>query len=140
MFLNNYRFRKYFIRVLMFIPRLMCGKNLGRNWENRKTNHTMELRHVNGVGHSQYVNSQISNSHTVMAHSHGYTSRFAPNSPSIARSKSMLGTSSENQTRDTAYGNSLLPYKNSRLTASCVSTSQKYCKTRFVRSIKSIIT
>ena len=138
LFLNNYRFRRYFIRVLMFIPRLFCGRNIGKNWEDRTTNHTIEIRHVNGVSN---FNSQVSNTHRGMAHSQGYTtSRFSPNESALGRSRSMQCAASENQDRDTVNhytdGNSLLPHRISRVTAGCVSANYKLCRCKLSCAIK----
>ena len=104
----------------MFFPRCLCGRNCGREWEaNNKGNNTMQLKQVNGVSN---CNSQISNSPGAgYGHSDGRRLSHA----ALARSRSISINPTESCRRDVtfqeSYGNSLLPQRNSRLTASCVS-------------------
>jgi hypothetical protein len=125
--LNIFRFRKYFIRVLMFLPRVVCGKNLGKDWECQKTNNTMQLKQMNGVSN---FNSHVSNSPDVLGGAGSSGRRISHTG--LARSRSMTYSPSENHKRDVTcqnnYGNSLLPQRQSRLTSSCVSKQFKYDK------------
>ena len=115
----NSRFRKYFIRVLMFLPRIFCGKNLGRDWECQKTNNTLQLKQLNGASN---FNSQLSNINDVHGRSNGHPSLSHSN---LARSRSMKEGLEKDTKRDvtfqSGFGNSLFPQRQSRLTSSCVS-------------------
>jgi len=122
--LNNFRFRKYFIRVLMFLPRILFGKNLGKDWECRKTQTgvwTGGLKQVNGASN---INSHVSNSPDILASSR------RPSHSALGRSRSIGYSPTENHKRDVTYqnnyGNSLLPQRQSRLTSSCVSKLFNY--------------
>ena len=126
--LNNSRFRKYFIRILMFLPRMICGKDLGKDWECQKTNNTMQLKQLNGAGNFSNSPHQISNSPDVLGGASSGSRRIS--NSGFARSKSMTFNTSENHKRDATfqnnYGNALLPQRQSRLTSSCVSKLFKY--------------
>ena len=106
----------------MFLPRIFCGKNLGRDWESQKTNNTFQLKQINGASN---FNSQLSNVNDVNGRSNGHLSLSRSN---LARSRSMTckasGIDKDNKgdvTFQSGFGNSLFPQRQSRLTASCVS-------------------
>ena len=69
------RFRKYFKRVLLFLPRLVCGKKVGKAWENYDATCNFEMNQVNG--------------HPANGSSHP-TSRPAMVNAALARSRSMV--------------------------------------------------
>ena len=106
----------------MFLPRIFCGKNLGRDWECQKTNNTLQLKQMNGASN---FNSQLSNINDVNGRSNGHPAISHSN---LARSRSMT-CSPTGERRDsrrdisftTGYGNSLFPQRQSRLSASMVS-------------------
>ena len=117
----------------MFLPRIVCGRNLGRDWESQKTNNAMQLKHINGASN---FNSQLSNLNDVNGRSNGHRRLSHSN---LARSRSIGGGIEGDSRRDvtfqTGFGNSLFPQRQSRLTASCVSYHRHYhfIKTHYVK-------
>ena len=106
----------------MFLPRIFCGKNLGRDWECQKTNNTLQLKQLNGASN---FNSQLSNINDVNGRSNGHPSLSHSN---LARSRSMKEGLEKDTKRDvtfqSGFGNSLFPQRQSRLTSSCVSSNE----------------
>ena len=110
----------------MFLPRIICGKNLGKEWECQKTNNTMQLKQVNGVNN---FNSQLSHSPDVLGGACSNSHRLS--TAGLARSRSMTCSNSEyhkDVTFDRNHGNSLLPQRQTRLTSSCVSYILIWCE------------
>ena len=117
----------------MFLPRMACGRNLGREWESQKTNNAMQLKHINGASN---FNSPSSNLNDINGRSNGHRRLSHSN---LARSRSIgaaiEGNSRHDVTFQTGYGNSLFPRRQSRLTASCVSY---HCCKIFIKTRLSI--
>ena len=109
-FLLDFRFRKYFIRVLVFLPRLLCCKDLGKEWEGRSAGHraSMPTRHFNGT--TGNFDSAVSNGGVRSA---------------LDRCRSFNENLGERSRRDVtfevSYGNSLTPLSRNRRPSSCVS-------------------
>ena len=113
----NCRFRKYFIRVLLFTPRLFCGKSFGRTWECQEaTLHTMEMKQFNG---GTNVNGR---SMPDPAGNRHYTS------PALARSRSMQcainAIPSQDGSSNNILGNSLVPPRQKRTNTVAASVSK----------------